>query len=66
MHLRREKGLCYYCDDRFSFQHRCPNKHLFLLQLDDSEAIEPEIDPLTLSLTLPQPDPPDPSLYKSA
>ncbi|KAI5400552.1 hypothetical protein KIW84_065441 [Lathyrus oleraceus] len=45
MQLRREKGLCYYCDEKFSFRHRCPNKHLYLLQLDDPNPDEP--DPLT-------------------
>lgn len=45
MQLRREKGLCYYCDEKFSFRHCCPNKHLYLLQLDDPNLDEP--DPLT-------------------
>ncbi|MCH99336.1 hypothetical protein A2U01_0020348, partial [Trifolium medium] len=45
MQLRREKGLCYYCDDKFSPQHRCPNKHLMLLQLDDVDPAEIDIDP---------------------
>lgn len=35
MQLRREKGLCYFCDDKFSFSHKCPNKQLMLLELDD-------------------------------
>lgn len=47
MQLRREKGLCYNCDEKFSFRHRCPNKHLYLLQLDDPNPDEP--DPLTYS-----------------
>lgn len=38
MQLRREKGLCYFCDDKFSFSHKCLNKHLMLLELhDDTE-----------------------------
>jgi hypothetical protein len=50
MQLRREKGLCYYCDDRFSPQHRCPNKHLMLLQLGDADLVESEaeyVEPLS-------------------
>lgn len=35
MQLRREKGLCYFCDDKFSFSHKCPNKQLMLLELHD-------------------------------
>ncbi|MCI01995.1 hypothetical protein A2U01_0023027, partial [Trifolium medium] len=46
MQLRREKGLCYYGDDKFSHQHRCPNKHLMLLQLDDIEELDPDPDPI--------------------
>lgn len=45
MQLRRDKGLCYYCDEKFSFKHKCPNKHLLLLQVDDEPPLEPEIDP---------------------
>lgn len=41
MQMHREKGLCYYCDERFSPQHRCPNKHILLLQLDD---VDPELE----------------------
>jgi len=26
MQLRREKGLCYLCDDKFNFNHKCHNK----------------------------------------
>ena len=26
MQLHREKGICYFCDDKFTFNHRCPNK----------------------------------------
>lgn len=40
MQLRKEKGLCYFCDDKFSFTHKCPNKHLMLLQVDDGDTVE--------------------------
>jgi len=26
MQLRREKGLCFTCDEKFTLSHRCPNK----------------------------------------
>ncbi|PNX96484.1 Ty3/gypsy retrotransposon protein [Trifolium pratense] len=35
--LRRDKGLCYWCDDKFSFTHKCPNRQLMLLQYEDSD-----------------------------
>jgi hypothetical protein len=37
MQLRREKGMCYWCDDKFSFTHKCPNRQLMLLHYDDCE-----------------------------
>lgn len=30
MQVRRDKGLCYWCDDKFSFTHKCPNKYLMM------------------------------------
>jgi len=33
MQLRKEKGLCYFCDKKFSFSHKCPNRQLYVLQL---------------------------------
>ncbi|KAL5831742.1 hypothetical protein ACOSQ4_017096 [Xanthoceras sorbifolium] len=29
---RREKGLCYYCDDRFVLGHRCQRPQLFMIE----------------------------------
>jgi hypothetical protein len=43
MQLRRDKGLCYFCDDKFSHTHRCPNRRLMTLQLSDGE--EETLDP---------------------
>jgi len=45
MQVRKEKGLCYLCDDKFSFSHKCPNKHLMLLQIDDEQEVEEEDKP---------------------
>ncbi|KAJ1405708.1 Retrotransposon gag domain [Sesbania bispinosa] len=37
MQLRHENCLCYFCDDKFTFNHRCPNRQMLMLQLDDDE-----------------------------
>ncbi|MCH79693.1 Ty3/gypsy retrotransposon protein [Trifolium medium] len=44
MQLRRDKDLCYFCDEKFSHTHRCPNRRLMMLQLSDEEleAIDPD------------------------
>jgi len=41
--FRREKGICFTCDEKYSPSHRCANKHYFLLQCEDE--IPPEPDP---------------------
>lgn len=52
MQLRREKGLCYTCDEKFSLSHKCPNKHYYILQLDDGEPEITEIEsPKTEDIT---------------
>ncbi|XP_019460067.1 PREDICTED: uncharacterized protein LOC109359827 [Lupinus angustifolius] len=46
MQLRREKGLCYFCDNKFTFNHKCPNRQLLFLQTEEDEeeyAISDEI-----------------------
>ncbi|MCH91586.1 hypothetical protein A2U01_0012513 [Trifolium medium] len=35
MQVRREKGLCYTCDDKWSFSHKCPNRNIMLLQVEE-------------------------------
>lgn len=35
MLVRREKGLCYTCDEKFSPTHRCANKQYMLIDIDD-------------------------------
>nr|KYP41284.1 Transposon Ty3-G Gag-Pol polyprotein [Cajanus cajan] len=43
--LRREKGLCFTCDDKYSPSHRCPNKQYLWLHLDEDEVSdEPVMD----------------------
>jgi len=36
MQLRRDKGLCYFCDEKFSFNHKCHNRRFPFLQLEES------------------------------
>lgn len=45
MQLRREKGLCYTCDDKFSINHKCPNRQYLLLLGDDEDTFTPELEP---------------------
>lgn len=35
MFARRDKGLCYNCDEKYSFGHRCQGK-LFCFMIDDN------------------------------
>lgn len=37
MKERRDRGLCYYCDDKWALGHRCRTPKLFL-----SEGLEAE------------------------
>lgn len=48
MQIRREKGLCYTCDAKFSPTHRCPNKQIMMLLCEEDEEVvieqtEPEM-----------------------
>ena len=54
---RRERGLCFTCDERYHRDHRCAAR-TFLLVTEDEDTSDPKIDP-----TDPPPDPsnePDP------
>lgn len=37
MQIRKSKGLCFNCDEKYSPTHKCPNKKLLLLQWDDHD-----------------------------
>uniref|UniRef100_A0A2N9EH24 Amine oxidase n=1 Tax=Fagus sylvatica TaxID=28930 RepID=A0A2N9EH24_FAGSY len=42
---RRKKGLCYNCDERWSSDHRCKNRKLYLMEeVEDEEAELIEIE----------------------
>ena len=38
MQARREKGLCYNCDEKFNRVHRCVQQNLYLLDVDSPPA----------------------------
>ena len=38
MQARREKGLCYNCDEKFSRGHRCVQQNIYLLDVDSPPA----------------------------
>jgi hypothetical protein len=45
MSERRKKGLCYNCDERWSSDHRCKNRKLYLMEeVDDEEAELVEVE----------------------
>lgn len=37
MDARREKGLCYNCDEKFIRGHRCQRKQLYLMMVDEDK-----------------------------
>ncbi|RYR38078.1 hypothetical protein Ahy_A09g043029 [Arachis hypogaea] len=41
--FRREKGLCFTCDERFSPSHKCATKHYFLIQTTEAIPEDPPI-----------------------
>jgi len=45
MLLRREKGLCYTCDDKFTPTHRCPNKQYLILHMEENAPVDLQPDP---------------------
>ncbi|XP_015969943.1 uncharacterized protein LOC107493360 [Arachis duranensis] len=55
---KRAKGLCYWCDEKYTALHKCPNRHFMLFQLEEDEvpageqqaAIEEEVDPFLQTL----------------
>lgn len=42
---KREKGLCYRCDDKWSFGHRCRRKELSVLLSQEDEDEDEELSP---------------------
>ncbi|KAM3236825.1 hypothetical protein P3L10_011854 [Capsicum annuum] len=48
MQQRREKRLCYYCDEKYVANHRCPNLPQILLLEDNSDPLSPALDDTTV------------------
>ncbi|XP_054822342.1 uncharacterized protein LOC129320773 isoform X2 [Prosopis cineraria] len=42
--LKREKGLCLTCDQKFSATHHCPNRQYLMLQYEPDETIEDSME----------------------
>ena len=42
--LRREKGLCFTCDAKYTWNHKCPNKQLMLFDLEEDPSETPLVD----------------------
>jgi len=42
MQLHREKCLYYFCDKKFTFNHKCPNRQLLLLQIEEDD-LDPDL-----------------------
>jgi hypothetical protein len=43
MNKRREKGLCFNCENKYSKGHKCSEKKLFYIDYEDQE-LEPSQD----------------------
>lgn len=44
MRVRRDKGLCYNCDEKWSRGHRCVQQKLYLLDVDSPPELEEYVD----------------------
>ncbi|KAL5723635.1 hypothetical protein ACHQM5_007011 [Ranunculus cassubicifolius] len=42
---RRERGLCYFCEENYTPQHKCKQKQLFLLETDGNSEMENSAEP---------------------
>ncbi|GJZ72561.1 hypothetical protein Tco_0636707 [Tanacetum coccineum] len=39
MQLRREKGLCFTCDETYTWNHKCPNKQYMVLLTSNDDVV---------------------------
>ena len=45
MEEKRLKNLCFWCDEKFSPRHRCKNRQLYMLTVqDEGERLEEEVE----------------------
>jgi hypothetical protein len=47
---KRRKGECYFCPEKFSLDHKCGMKGVFLMELDDHDDPDSLTDDLGISL----------------
>ena len=57
---RKEKGLCFYCDEKYRPGHRCNKPQLFMIE--DYPLLKPHVEPYTEPPS-PEPDPIEPLIY---
>jgi hypothetical protein len=50
MQSRREKGLCFNCDEKFALGHKCKIKQLYVLEILPDQ--EPELDAIDVDDTI--------------
>jgi len=55
--MRREKGLCFQCDEKYSRGHKCSSSLFLLIVEDNDEVPEPPEPQLTLPDIVPEPPP---------
>ena len=41
---KREKGLCFRCDEKYTVGHRCKNRELQVMMIYDDEVVEAELE----------------------
>lgn len=59
MQIRHDKGLCFTCDEKYSWTNKCPNKNIMLLLYDvDDDDCQPISHVLTPNPPNPEDDPP--------
>ena len=53
--VRREKGLCFQCDEKYSSGHKCSSSLFLLIMEDNDEMMEPHQQQLALPEIVPEP-----------
>lgn len=47
---KRANGQCYFCPKKFTKEHRCARKDVFLMELEDGEELSDDADTVSISL----------------
>lgn len=47
MEDRRTKGFCFWCDEKYTFGHKCPNRRLYTLISEPMEGEEDQEEEIT-------------------